>query len=155
MTVVYPSSTITKVVEIITTYDFYSLGTAATIFMNIVVIVIAVIGIKKLKKNKKIVNSFNEILKPTSSTLIKIQEFKMNTFKNDINSAETTAEKKAKEMLTTLTSLSSSISSIELSIVDSNALLKETQDKLKILPVKFHCCSQSECIILIMKKIIW
>ena len=65
MTVVYPSSTITKVVEIITTYDFYSLGTAATIFMNLVVIVIAVIGIQKLKKNKKIVNSFNEILKPT------------------------------------------------------------------------------------------
>lgn len=63
--VVYPSSTITKVVEIITTYDFYSFGTAATIFMNLVVIVIAVIGIKKLKKNKKIVNSFNELLKPT------------------------------------------------------------------------------------------
>ena len=60
----------------------------------------------------------------------------MNTFKNDINSAETTAEKKAKEMLTTLTSLSSSISSIELSIVDSNALLKETQDKLKNITSK-------------------
>ena len=55
---------IKKVVETITTYDFYSLGTAATIFMNLVIIVIAVIGIRKIKKNNKIINSFNDILKP-------------------------------------------------------------------------------------------
>ncbi|AMW80501.1 hypothetical protein AMD27_16425 (plasmid) [Acinetobacter sp. TGL-Y2] len=56
---------ITKVIETITTYDFYSLGTAATILMNLVVIVIAIIGIRNMNKNKKIINSFNEVLKPT------------------------------------------------------------------------------------------